>query len=630
MRLLTNDDQQVRTALSKFLDGCDLPEGMISDPIYRSWERLRRSGFRPEDRAAFDFSQVTQKALPERNDALLRAASPQMAELRRSTTSNAWSVLCIDMCGTIIGSLYDTRHGHREVRAAPQLGHSLHEDDVGTNAAACALVEGKPVIVQRSEHFLFNFDSYVCAAAPIFDPAGELAGVLAAGGVGVTLQQQDLDHVALSARAIEARLFEDISEASLLELHFMKEFVGTPVGGVLAISEESGRIIAANRAACEMLSSGPINLYGVELSEVFDDTIGGRIEEGEITRSVLCHSGRRIFVRQRHANARATRFGKSQSAISQQTSQSEDPKVTRAIESGRKAARRRLPMLLMGETGSGKEVLARTIHHDSGLQGPFIAVNCCAIPESLIEAELFGYADGAFTGARKGGGAGAIEQANKGTLFLDEIGDASLALQAKLLRVLQEGSFNRLGSRQEVHVEILLIAATHRNLKELIAEGTFREDLYYRLNGLTISLPPLRDRTDISTLVDKILTSFALDGEQPRLNESARELLLTHPWPGNVRQLRQVLAAATTMADDPVEIGIEDLPPDFLEYFDQSVIERREARSSSLIEHQSALISRTLADVDNNVSEAARRLKVSRTTIYKHMRKSVRQLNGWH
>jgi transcriptional regulator with PAS, ATPase and Fis domain len=242
-----------------------------------------------------------------------------------------------------------------------------------------------------------------------------------------------------------------------------------------------------------------------------------------------------------------------------------DEQVASVIDKIRRVLDRDIPILVLGETGTGKELLARAIHCDSArAKQPFVAVNCASIPDTLIEAELFGYEDGAFTGARRKGQVGKIVQANGGTLFLDEIGDMPLGLQAHLLRVLQERQVTPLGSTKSVAVDVSIICATHRNLREMIEAKQFREDLFYRLNGLAVRLPALRERSDLMTLVQRIL-----DRENPnrRLRPSADvvKLFEHYHWPGNVRQLFNVLRTASVMAAGEPVITREHLSDDFLE-----------------------------------------------------------------
>jgi transcriptional regulator of acetoin/glycerol metabolism len=242
-----------------------------------------------------------------------------------------------------------------------------------------------------------------------------------------------------------------------------------------------------------------------------------------------------------------------------------DPQVDLLVQKIRHILDRDIPLLILGETGTGKELLARAVHHDSSRsRQPFVAVNCASIPESLIEAELFGYEDGAFTGARRKGAPGRIVQAHGGTLFLDEIGDMPLSLQARLLRTLQERCVTPLGSTKTIPVDIAVIGATHRNLRDMIERHEFREDLYYRLNGLSLRLPALRDRIDLEIVARRILQAEAR-GAVPDISRPVMELFRSYAWPGNIRQLGNVLRTAAALSEGERSITVAHLSDDFLE-----------------------------------------------------------------
>jgi transcriptional regulator with PAS, ATPase and Fis domain len=272
-------------------------------------------------------------------------------------------------------------------------------------------------------------------------------------------------------------------------------------------------------------------------------------------------------------------------------------------------------------------LLAQAIHNDSPRAGgPFVAVNCASIPETLIESELFGYEDGAFTGARKKGSVGKILQANGGTLFLDEIGDMPVSLQARLLRVLQERVVLPLGSSKSIPVNVAVICATNRNLRDMIARGAFREDLYYRLNGLVVKLPPLRERTDLEIVVNRLL-STECESQPRKVSAEVMRMFKQHNWPGNFRQLSNLLRTAVVMlGDGDEEIRSEHLPDDFLEDLSTVLhqesadnVERVVNQMSTLEDVEATVITRSLKAHGGNVSATARALGVSRNTIYRKM-----------
>ncbi|WP_425387925.1 sigma-54-dependent Fis family transcriptional regulator [Derxia gummosa] len=304
-----------------------------------------------------------------------------------------------------------------------------------------------------------------------------------------------------------------------------------------------------------------------------------------------------------------------------------DPVIAAQLRTALRVISRGTPLLLRGETGAGKEVFARGVHAGSSAAGrAFIAINCAGLPEGLIESELFGYRGGAFTGADRGGRRGKILQANGGTLFLDEIGDMPLALQARLLRVLDERRVTPLGSEESIPVNFQLVSASHRELGALVEEGSFREDLYYRLNGVEIVLPPLRERADRRELIDRILAEEA--GAPVLLTPAAEMLLMNHPWPGNLRQMRHVLRAAAALCDGNL-VDVEHLPA--LRTTPFSAARARAqlplAEAAADAEDRAALLD-LITEQRWNLTRVAKMQGVSRNTLYRRMKRLGIELDG--
>ncbi|HWU85433.1 MAG TPA: PEP-CTERM-box response regulator transcription factor [Rhodocyclaceae bacterium] len=291
-----------------------------------------------------------------------------------------------------------------------------------------------------------------------------------------------------------------------------------------------------------------------------------------------------------------------------------DPAMLRLCRTVEKVATSNATVLFLGESGTGKEVLARGLHEASARRGErFVAINCAAIPENLLESELFGYEKGAFTGAAKTT-TGKIETANRGTLFLDEIGDLPMPLQAKLLRFLQERVIERVGGRNEIPVDVRIVCATHQDLKALIKEGRFREDLYYRLAEIVVEIPPLRARLgDVSLLAHAFVKRFAAEHNRGSLllREDALRMIETHPWPGNVRELENCIKRAVIMADGG-HITAEDIGLDVPEEGEAPILDLRQIRD----EAERRAILAALGRSNGNVVKAAELLGVSRPTLY--------------
>jgi len=318
----------------------------------------------------------------------------------------------------------------------------------------------------------------------------------------------------------------------------------------------------------------------------------------------------------------------TQHALTLEDLAGEDPQMLRNVRSAYRIADSGVSVLIQGPTGSGKEAFAHAMHLVSRRSHrPFVAVNCAAIPETLIESELFGYKSGAFTGARKEGMRGKILQSTGGTLFLDEIGDMPLPLQTRLLRVLEEQEIVPLGSEAAIKVDLHVLAASHRNLRDMICAGTFREDLYYRLNGITLELPALRDRTDKERVIHHALAVETGNGRPAAIETDALQRLLAYPWPGNVRELRNVIRTALAICDGgvvrridlPREIraGDSNIPPEVLPIPEVGTV----TCSNPLKAAERAALVRVIADCRGNMTRVAVQLGMSRNTLYRRMKK---------
>lgn len=611
-----------------------------------------------------DFSSIGRanlSVLIEQNRALHTHAIPVMETLYEQIINTHNMVILTDANGLIMHSLGDDDFLEKAERVALKPGVAWSEESKGTNAIGTSIAELTPALVHANEHFLTANSFLTCSAAPIFDYQGNVIGVLDVTGDQRSFHKHTMALVRMSAQMIENQLFSAAFENAItLHFHSRPEFIGTLVEGIASFTP-GGRFLSANRSGLFQLglplsalhSHTFSSLFGLPVSALFD-----HYRTAAPSLLDLClHSGVRVYGR---AELRLTNsiFQHTSEASHKQDNKQDDkqrapqagpqdhihqsdphaprrlsslrylntgdPQIALIIDKVSKVLGRDIPILATGETGTGKELLAQAIHNDSPRSNsPFVAVNCASIPETLIESELFGYEDGAFTGARKKGSIGKILQANGGSLFLDEIGDMPLSLQARLLRVLQERMVTPLGSTKSIPVNVALICATNRNLREQIAKGLFREDLYYRLNGLVVKLPPLRDRTDLETVVNKLLSAES-NGVRYTISAEIMQLFKQHNWPGNFRQLTNLLRTAMVMAGDDREILREHLPDDFLEDIgiQQTLIANESATAmvcngEKLEDMEISVIQKTLANHGGNVSATARALGVSRNTIYR-------------
>jgi transcriptional regulator of acetoin/glycerol metabolism len=573
---------------------------------------------------------------------LVRIASAEIDWLYDYIAKSGYALVLTDASGVILYEKTDAALAAAFRKAGLVCGADWSERREGTNGIGTCIAENQSVTVHLDEHFRSCHIGLSCSGAPIHDPAGALVAVLDASTPSAQSTRAGVAHtmalVNLSARLIEKYLFlHHFQNGVVFRFHARPEFVNLQHDGAIALAPDA-TIMAADETAMQLLhveSRGA--LIGRPIDEVFDVNAAELVEPAQRDESGLrpirdVALGRRFFASldrgamHTHVPIRpvpthsiqSPAAGSRREALTFEELAGEDPQMLRNVRSAYRIARTRVPVMIQGPTGSGKEVFARALHAVSDRAGrPFVALNCAAIPESLIESELFGYRPGAFTGARKEGMRGKVLQSSGGTLFLDEIGDMPLALQTRLLRVLEEQEVVPLGTEVPVKVDLHVISASHRNLREMIARGEFREDLYFRLNGITLELPPLAARSDKERLIREFLAAETSDDRPAAIEVAAYQRLLAYDWPGNVRELRNVIRTALAICDGGV-VRLGDLPS---ELRDEGI--RRDAPSpepppASMMRDE---VLRHIRECDGNMSLTASRLGISRNTLYRRCKR---------
>ncbi|MBW0445261.1 sigma-54-dependent Fis family transcriptional regulator [bacterium M00.F.Ca.ET.228.01.1.1] len=670
MSLLADSSMHVREIFN--VVNHQLATRPTSEPVAQSWARCVNE-FQLDPSRFVTPPILTEYELSARREAmgdLIACSKLEMTTLYQQLADPELAVVLVDAGGVIVHQVSSVPFAEAVASDGFRVGALWSEREAGTNGMGTCLAERDCIAVCQHEHFYPRYTSLTCSAAPIFDDSGEIAGVLDVTSRSKLLQQHSLVLVGMSRQMIENRLIDArYRHANMIHFHSRPEFVGTLHGGKLAVADDS-TVLAANRSALFQLGFRSLGeLRGRRIEEAFNASLEDMIARSirgsfhPVTVYSANATNRFFLIAQTAQNAagRGARVAVAAPVPRTSTSTPEkrapaarldeiahlefgDPRMASQIQLGARVVQRKIPIILRGQTGTGKEVFAQALHSISPLSsGPFVPVNCASLPENLIESELFGYRAGAFTGAQREGRRGKIVQANGGTLFLDEIGDMPLALQARLLRVIEEHEVTPLGAETTVKVNFQLISASHRNLLELVHSGQFREDLYYRLKGVELNLPPLAERVDKLPLIHHLLEAET-DGDPPELTKEAEQALLSYAWPGNIRQLRHVLQMAIALCDGQ-PIRCEDLPAEVTQRApdlpppaaSQAVLQAAPHTAAPPAAHAdddadlSALNAIQLNERETvltlleenrwNVSNVAKALGISRNTLYRKMRR---------
>ncbi|RMA59501.1 transcriptional regulator of acetoin/glycerol metabolism [Acidovorax sp. 100] len=642
----------LRQARQHLLDSGHCPSGLVDERLARSWSRSMAAGLLPTGRPqAIDHpSSGTLRQVLASNPELLAHSRPVMEYLFEQVRHSQSVVVLADRRGMLMHTLGDPYFVDKAERVALTSGASWHEAHRGTNAIGTALAEACAVEVHGGEHFLERNNFLTCAASPILSATGELLGILDISGDYRHGHAHTLGLVSTAARMIENRLLAAACKRNIrLHLHSAPEGIGSVAEGIVAVSAD-GWIVGANRVALAQLGlhAGDVGATLLErvLDVRLDDLLSHHKRRPQQPQALRTLQGALLFAQvQMDAAWVATpaRPAATAAAVSQQDALAQldtgDARWRAAADKARRVVGKPIAVLVQGESGVGKEVFARALHASGPRRNaPFVAINCAAIPEHLIESELFGHVAGAFTGARKEGHLGRLREAHGGTLFLDEIGDMPLALQTRLLRVLQERSVTPVGASKAVPVDFALVCATHNQLMQAAEQGRFRQDLYYRINGLTVQLPALRERSDFVALLQRLLADLATEqglGFEVQVAPDLLARLAAYPWPGNLRQLANVLRTACAMlAEGEDTLGWEHMPDDLVQALTAVPSSPRSdaaagagvdgpPASLSLQQLSQAAIDQALQAARGNMSQAARQLGISRQTLYRKLKMPV-------
>jgi len=655
------DSERMVSLWKEFVETSRVEGGQIRKEIADSWLRCKRSGVDP-------FAGRSDRALaPPLVDELLRRkrelidfARPFMQSLYRFVAGSGFVVLLCDERGYLMQAVGDDEvlRGDHGLNLKP--GALWTEGEVGNNGVGTALLLRRAFQVSGAEHYCRKHHPWTCSGAPIFDEAESVVGVLELSGPVEKTHLHTLGMVVEAAEAIRRQLRVHSQNRELLLLNNSLNNIFLTVSDGVMVLDAYGTLKEVNPVAARLFGRTVGEMHGRSVHDFFErlepiremlvdgsscsdvelvlETSAGPLgalvtakpigdDRGKVTGGV-------VFIKPLNSIKNlVNRFCGAHASFTFDDIVGKGEALLRAIQLGKLVAGNESNVLLCGESGTGKEMFAQAIHNWSGRRGgPFVAVNCGAIPRELVGSELFGYAEGAFTGAYRKGRPGKFELASDGTLFLDEIGDMPLEEQVALLRVLQDKTIMRIGGDKFAVVDARIICATNKDLKAEVAKGNFREDLYYRLDVMSIVLPPLREhREDIPLMFEALFERACkkLGNPVSRVRPEVLGRLMAYRWPGNVREFQNVVERMVNTASGG-EIGLECLPEDIasdgwpqatpgLRREDRAGIDERGRIRALVEERERRDISAALSRSGGNMSRAARDLGMARSSLYRKM-----------
>lgn len=637
---LIKEKRSLAKAFELFISSGEVSSN-IRPVIAMSWERCRKAGINPYLKKEEKISQSKLQEELEKHSKLLEIAVPIISNLYAFVKGSGFLISLATEKGIVL-----------EIQGDPEIlrkskfrpGNILTENCVGTNSIGLCLINQQPIQVFAAEHFCKFFHEWTCSSAPIFDENKKLLGILSMNGDYEKVNLHTLGMVVGGANAIENSLlmqksYHEIAISNALKTVIMEEIdeglvVLNEDKTICHINDRAKKMLKITKANEEILFQNISNVLGVdhpligEIESCFKKVNHEMIylgEDYEVTYKLINFNGKfsigLILVLREIEKVKkiVNRFVGARAMYTFDDLIGIDEAFFSVVSMAKSASRSVSNILLIGESGTGKEIFAQAIHNFSKRRkGPFLAINCGGLPRNLVESELFGYAEGAFTGAQKGGNPGKFELADGGTLFLDEIGEMPLEFQVLFLRVLQEKTIMRIGGKKMIPVDVRIIAATNKNLEEEVKAGNFREDLFYRLNVMAIKIPPLRERPeDIPLLTEHLFNKLqkGLDKKVNKIDPEVIKILKNYNWPGNIRELQNVLERAINLTTTG-EIHVSNIPDSIIGSVKQSY-----NKILPVDDYEKQLIFSLLQEHDGNKSKVAKILGISRTTLYTKLKK---------
>lgn len=583
---------------------------------------------------------------------LIENAEPFINQLYRFVKGADFFALLTDEDGCILTIIGDENILKEAFSYKMIPGAFMDEPNIGTNAMGTAIVEKVPVQISGEEHYIASYHKWTCSAAPIRDSNGKIIGTMDLTGYSKNVHPHTLGMVVAAANAIEHILqVRDYNEELSLAKHYNDTIIDSISAGILT-ADVSGAIKTVNHHIPELFGYSVAEIRGMKAWQLFDGweqvLASAAANQGYVEEEVFVNSRKNklqlilstypiidnsntlrdiifVFKDVKKIRKLANRIMGRKAVYTFDKIIGKNEHFCKVIAFAKKIADSRSGILILGESGTGKELFAQAIHnHSDRREEPFVALNCGAIPKTLIEAELFGYEEGAFTGAKASGNPGKFEIADGGTLFLDEIGEMPLDMQTRLLRIIEEGTVSRVGSTKEFVVDVRIIAASNKDLREEVEKGNFRKDLYYRLNVLPLILPRLSQRKDdIPILIDYFMNRISkkLNKKPYPLTAEQMEQLMNYEWPGNIRELENFVELIINAESLPIEMPEEGKHsvPSLNPWESEPASWERDPEDQDLtlgeLERQHIL--RTLTKYHGNISLSAKALGISRNTLYR-------------
>ncbi|SKC88924.1 sigma-54-dependent Fis family transcriptional regulator [Maledivibacter halophilus] len=624
--------------------------------IADSWIRSKNYGIDPfTEKVKIELNEKEINKRYEKFKPLLKTAKPFMNSLHKIVGNSGLLVRLTDKDGYVLECIGDMNLFDKYGSLNIYKGCNVKEEVIGTNAIGTALYTKKPVQVIGAEHFCKQYHGWSSSACPIRNNKGEIIGILSMTGPYEKVHSHTLGMIVASAEAIEKQLKLDLInkqlEIAIKHFHAIMESISD---GLICINTR-GIVTDINLFARKKLLLKEKDIIGKSIKNIlfedYSDRIlkaikkGRKFEEEEIYfklkrgKKLLCIANITpinelstnklegvviTFNEAKVIHSLVNKIVGAKARFKFNDILGESPQIKDVIELAKRCTMNDTTVLLKGESGTGKELFAQSIHNASLRKNkPFIFLNCGAIPRELVASELFGYVEGAFTGAKRGGHTGKFELADEGSIFLDEIGDMPLDAQTNLLRVLETREVVRVGGHEIIPVDVRVIAATHKDLEKEVELGNFRKDLYYRLNVMPINIPPLRERKeDIKLFIDYFIKKYSakMNKKIEGIHDSFYRGMMSYNWPGNVRELQNVMQQIINIVDNGEILSYNNLP-DYMKSNDMTESLGIKNKLLSLEEVEKITIERTVTEVDRNIALASRVLGISRSSLYRKIYK---------